>query len=343
MANSERRGPPTGIKTWNLGDFLERNIGEPAALLSPWLKKGGLWMVYADAGIGKTFFALNVAFAVAAGGRFLCWDAPAPRKVLYVDGEMEQSDMQARLRGIWSAAKRNGGSDLVSAGHNFIGWQATAQDAGDVFPDLSSKEGLKWLLKKAQVADFVVIDSLTTTMRDGEENDAAYWRVMQDALVELRKADKAVLIVHHSNKSGGQRGTSAKDVILNGKLKLSLPEDYTPSEGARFRVEWEKSRGLTGADTVPIEAHLEDDQNGNPKWAYRALDLSRHMELMRLAQSGEHGTGKELAKAMALTPARVSQLKKEAIAEGVFTSRRWNDWLLAGQQWQRLEFDNAPF
>ena len=77
MANSERRGPPTGTKTWNLGDFLGRNIGEPAALLSPWLKEGGLWMVHADAGIGKTFFVLNVAFAVAAGGRFLCWDASA--------------------------------------------------------------------------------------------------------------------------------------------------------------------------------------------------------------------------------------------------------------------------
>ena len=108
-------------------------------------------------------------------------------------------------------------------------------------------------------------------------------------------------------------------------------------------MEWEKSRGLTGADTVPIEAHLEGDQNDNPKWTYRALDLSRHMELMRLARSGDYGTGKELAKAMGLTPARVSQLKKEAIAEGVFTSRRWNNWLRAGQEGQRLEFDTEEF
>ena len=46
---------------------------------------------------------------------------------------------------------------------------------------------------------------------------------------------------------------------------------------------------------------------------------------------------------MGLTPARVSQLKKEAIAEGVFTSRRWNNWLRAGQEGQRLEFDTEEF
>ena len=300
--------------------------------------------MYADAGVGKTFFALNVAFAVASGGRFLGWDAPDPRRVLYVDGEMEQSDMQARLKGIWTAARRDGGYDLRAAGRNFIGWQATSQEAGKVFPDLSTEKGLKRLLEKSQSVDLVVIDNLTTTMRSGEENDVAYWRTMQDALVELRKANKAVLLVHHANKSGDQRGTSAKDVILNGKIKLALPQDYTASDGARFRVEWEKARGLTGADTVPIEAHLEGDLEDNPKWNYRSLDLSRHMELMRMARSGEYRSGKEIADAMDITPARVSQLKKEAIAEGVFSSRKWNDWLSAGQETRRLEDgDNEDF
>lgn len=339
MANSKRRRSLAGTKTWELEEFLGRNIEKPRALLAPWLREGSLWLVYAGAGVGKTFFSLNVAFAVASGGRYLGWDAPAPRRVLYVDGEMEQSDMQTRLLGLWAAAKRDGGYDLKAAGQNFEGWQATAQDAGKVFPDLSTPEGLRRLIEKAKGFDLVVIDNLTTTMRSGEENDVAYWRAMQDALVELRKAGKAVLLVHHAGKGGDQRGTSAKDVILNGKIKLDHPKDYAPHDGARFRVEWEKARGLTGAETVPIEAHLEADTQELPKWTYRSLDLSRHMELMRVAQSGEYGNQKEIANAMDLTPGRISQLKKEAIAEGVFTARQWANWIATGQQTQDLEYE----
>ena len=45
-------------------------------------------MVYAKRGVGKTHFALGVAYAVAAGAKFLSWQAETPRKVLYIDGEM---------------------------------------------------------------------------------------------------------------------------------------------------------------------------------------------------------------------------------------------------------------
>ena len=71
--------------------------------MSPWLRKQHLAMVYAKRGVGKTHFALGVAYAVAAGAKFLSWQAEKPRKVLYIDGEMPGPAMKERLAAVVSS------------------------------------------------------------------------------------------------------------------------------------------------------------------------------------------------------------------------------------------------
>ena len=51
-------------------------------ILDPWLHSQDLCMVFAARGIGKTHFAIAVAYAVSTGGQFAKWSAPTPRKVL---------------------------------------------------------------------------------------------------------------------------------------------------------------------------------------------------------------------------------------------------------------------
>jgi hypothetical protein len=63
-------------------------------------------MLYAPRGIGKTYLAMSAAHAVAAGDALLRWQAPAPRGVLYIDGEMPMAALQARLAGIAAGAER---------------------------------------------------------------------------------------------------------------------------------------------------------------------------------------------------------------------------------------------
>ena len=66
-------------------------------LLPPWLASDTTALVYGPPGIGKSFLALGVAWAVASGGSFLGWRSPRPRRVLYVDGEMGAAELRARL------------------------------------------------------------------------------------------------------------------------------------------------------------------------------------------------------------------------------------------------------
>ena len=60
-------------------------------VLRPVLPEKGLAMLFAPRGVGKTYVAFAMAYAIATAGRFLRWSAPVSRSVLYVDGEMPAS------------------------------------------------------------------------------------------------------------------------------------------------------------------------------------------------------------------------------------------------------------
>jgi hypothetical protein len=78
---------PHRIVALTIDELLKRNFPPMEPLLEPWLCKQHLSMVHAWRGIGKTHFALAVAYAVAGGGTFLKWKAAKPRRVVYIDGE----------------------------------------------------------------------------------------------------------------------------------------------------------------------------------------------------------------------------------------------------------------
>ena len=90
----------------DIGDLLARDFPAKDLLLTPWLRRRDLAMVHAWRGVGKTYFALGVAYAVAGGGSFLGWEAPRARKVLYLDGEMPGAAIKERLAAIVEGAGR---------------------------------------------------------------------------------------------------------------------------------------------------------------------------------------------------------------------------------------------
>jgi putative DNA primase/helicase len=69
---------------------------------------------------------------------------------------------------------------------------------------------------------------------------------MQELVLSLRRSGTTTLIVHHSGKGGQQRETSRREDVLDSVISLRRPDGYEPSEGARFEVHFEKSRGFTG-------------------------------------------------------------------------------------------------
>jgi len=90
----------------NLKQLLALDIKPRGMVLEPIIPEKGLVMLYGARGVGKTRVAHGIGYAVATGSGFLRWQAPKPRRVLLIDGELPQADLRQRAIQAAAAAER---------------------------------------------------------------------------------------------------------------------------------------------------------------------------------------------------------------------------------------------
>lgn len=270
---------PKPINVCGLGDFLAMDIPPRENLLAPWLPCQGLGMIYAPRGVGKTFVALHVAYAVASGGElFGRWKAPKPATAVYIDGEMPAISMQERLASILAS------SDTTADPERLRIITPDLQEIG--MPDLSSVEDQK-AIDACIPADtsLIVVDNLSTLVRSGKENESESWQPVQTWALAHRAQGRSVLFVHHAGKGGAQRGTSRREDVLDTVIALRRPADYAPDQGAVFEVHFEKARGLMGEDCEPFEARLDPSLDGM-QWTTRSVEDTTRDRVVDLHEEG---------------------------------------------------------
>jgi hypothetical protein len=249
-------------------------------ILNPVIPRQGLVMIYAPRGIGKTYLALSLAYAVASGQGVFRWQAPKPRPVLYLDGEMPANTMQERLAAIVAGYERElPGPEWL----RFI--TPDLQGLGARMPNLATPEGQAALLPHLEGVGLVVVDNLATLARAGRENDAEGWLPVQEWMLGLRQRGLSVCMIHHAGKGGQQRGTSSREDVLDTVIALRRPHDYRQEEGARFEVHLEKARGICGDDAKSFEATLET-QGEALVWRCRDIEDVRLAQVRELKAEG---------------------------------------------------------
>ena len=279
-----RKRYPLNVLT--LEEVLNKEIAPRQNLLSPWLPSQGLCMIYSTRGLGKTWMALEIAYAVASGGSFLNWEAESPQGVLYIDGEMPLSLMQKRL----SQIENSRGNKI---GGLFKILSPDVQEFG--IPDLSTREGQEKIddLMGDEIR-LVVLDNLSTLIRSGRESESDSWLPVQEWVLRLRSKGKSVLLIHHAGKGGQQRGTSRREDVLDTVIALRKPENISPDSGTCFEVHFEKNRGLYGDEIKPFEArletHLSNDGEKNINWECKSLEDSTFEKVCRLSNDGLSNT-----------------------------------------------------
>ena len=290
-----------GLIALDMGEFLSMSIPERGYLLSPVLPVQGIGILYAPRGIGKTFAALSIAVAVASGGAVFNWRAPMPKRTLYVDGEMPATSMQNRL-----SALVNG---MSIPPHTLKNMALITPDLQPCpMPDLSTAGGQAMIEPFLKDVDMVVLDNIATLCRTGKENESQSWQTMQAWLLELRRRGMTVLLIHHAGKSGDQRGTSAREDIMDTVISLRRPREYSMAEGARFEVHLTKARGILGDDAKPFEANLITEGNAL-HWRVRDIEDVELEELKRLL--GEGYSIRDCAEEMGKSKSSVHRLKRK--------------------------------
>jgi putative DNA primase/helicase len=130
-----------------------------------------------------------------------------------------------------------------------------------------------------------------------------------------------LLLIYHAGTNGRQRGTSRREDALDTVIALRRPEDYSPEQGARFEIHFEKLRNRVDAvGAMPFEAKLETlaaDGQGRIRWS--SSDIKPPM-LMRAAELFSDGmTVREVAATLRISKSEAGRLRIRASEDGLLS------------------------
>ena len=162
----------------------------------------------------------------------------------------------------------------------------------------------------------LILDNLSTlseTLED--ENDATAWNPLNSLVVALKKEGVATVLVHHTKKEGsGFRGSTNLATTLETIVALEKVEGTKASEGAAFRIRFDKNRanGKPHADGKTLR--LQDGQ-----WVCEVDPYEQAAEVVRMVQSRRYGTQQELADSLGVHQSTISRIFRAAEGLGLFS------------------------
>lgn len=201
---------------------------KPKTPLLPWFCQGGIGMIYAERGLGKTQFALSLAYALTSLDNFMNWKVLNNTGVLYVDGEMSLYDIRERLEGFVTDCPR---SPLILLSHEKF-YEQYERDL--VITESETQADLLDYLDKNSSVGLVILDNLSSLTRIREDKSDDWRSFMLPFLIACRRRNVAVLMVHHAGKNKEQRGTGAREDHLDVSIHLAKVDDE--NKGAKFSV-----------------------------------------------------------------------------------------------------------
>jgi hypothetical protein len=202
---------------------------------------GSLLVFAGEAGCGKTYLLMVICACIAAGINFAGTFKTMQVPVLFID---EESGI-TRLNRRWKVV-----IDGITASPNIPLFYTSLEGY-----DLRIKKDLSALEKiiKDYSIGLVVMDALIDLAPGADENQAAEMGpFMQNCRTLAERTGAAICIIHHLNKAGGYRGSTA---IKGAVDSLIIVE----KKGNTITLKSEKSRDSEPFESS-FEAHFEPDK-----------------------------------------------------------------------------------
>jgi hypothetical protein len=306
---------PAGIirAVLTVGQFMEIQTPPRRYHLEGWLKECSIGMIDSPAGFGKTGLVHGILNTVSKGGTFGPWRCNYPAAVGIVDGEMSIEDNRERIELEGLADDRECPFYLYSDAYAYSLGCNRAR-----LTDENWRREFKELLLDLDVK-LCAFDNIASLAPGLDENAKKDWDPVNQWLIDLRFAGVSSLLIHHDNKTGGQRGTSARTDNLDYVIQLRQPADYMPEDGARFIVHFTKARVENRflPLVADIEMQLTQDPGGRYVWTFKSVKAARKREVVRLLDEGLKN--KDIAAAVGYSAGAVSKIRTWAVQEGLFS------------------------
>lgn len=267
---------PISLDSFLGDDFIVADFKSRTYWLDPLVPERSLNLIYARAGKGKTHLSLAIAIAIANGKQLFSFPASEPARVLYVDGEMPAGLLQEYVIAQSLALDMPVPESLLFC---------LADTHLDGFPNLKDEIGQKSIeaLADAHRAQVIVFDNESALFRGGDDNSVGDWLDCREWLMSLRRKGFTVLLNHHANKSGDQRGTSAREDPMDNVIRL----DGSDADHLSVTLTLQKHRGSWGDRCAPLKIALKP--NGvRSVWTWESAEAA-NKRLVAEHLDGVHG------------------------------------------------------
>lgn len=218
------------LKVDSYNDLIFNDTRDPQYLIKGFIQYASAAIMAAEPKCMKTFTALDMALSVASGKRFLNVYPVEQAPVLYLQEEVNTSEIKKRImliseqKGIASLAtpdKWMNVPELPFYITNNVGYDLTTEEDRNSIENFIVEKGIK----------FLVIDPLYMVLGGAQENDATQIRPILKYLTVMReKYQCAVLLVHHfkkdktAKKGARLRGSSIFEAWLECGLYMDLKD-----------------------------------------------------------------------------------------------------------------------
>jgi hypothetical protein len=196
------------------------------------LVRGNVGLVVAPTNIGKTTYCLNLALSATTKREFspMLNKEHSVKRVLYVDGEATKAELQAdikRMLNEFDEIER----ESVAENLFLVCDEELDYDPLDLVNPVHIGKIQDAALKSS--ADLIIIDTLAALMDVSDENDNAVVKkeVMKPLRILAKKANAAVLLLHHSGKyyegapQGVNRGRGASTIPALARAVFNMERD----------------------------------------------------------------------------------------------------------------------
>ena len=286
-------------------DLANIEIPQRESICGTWFRQGDLGFIYAERGLGKTWLALYLARCLSEGRNIGPWAVKQRRKVLLVDGEMALDSVRER-----DASLRHGSGDFYVLSHSWL-----FEKAGCILnlSNVATQLALFQLCINHHF-DLLILDNLSCLFSGMAENDADSWEQVLPWLLDLRRHKIAVIVIHHSNRSGlHMRGTSKREDAAFWVLRLDgVPDHSRDTEGARFGSRFTKARQGTRDEIEPLEWDFQSDGQST-RVTFRRVPTS---EVFKQWIRDGLTSCSEIAEEMGISKGQVSKMAKRGEREG---------------------------
>ena len=289
----------------DVSDYHRIELPRKRTILHPVVCEQQIILTSGWRGVGKSWFALGLLDAATRGTSFGPWEVEIPVPCLYLDGEMAAEDTRKRIRDLNPSGDRKSPLYVYS--------DAYANHLGLPRANLLS-EVWRTTMKRMLLTRGVklwVVDNIASLASGIDENAKKEWDPINGWLIDLRFAGITTVILHHTNKEGGQRGTSAREDNIDMSIILKQPADYEADRGADFILTFSKSRVSFEDLGLLQDVHftLTTNEDGSLAWTWERVKTERKAEILALLEAGEGIS--ETARIVGCAKSYVSKVNRE--------------------------------